>query len=69
MKRYCVAYMDYFNNDITQKFILAESERDAMINLLRENGFDTDHFTVDMLAEDIQQLAFNCDSLVSAIEV
>ncbi len=63
MKRYAVAYMNFYDNVIEIKFVDADNEVDAV----RKDGRvtlpeDSDHWGM----EEVKEFAFNCDSCIDA---
>lgn len=60
--KYVVAYMSFLDNDLHQKVVYAESERDALLTVL-----DTFDFTDVQNIEDIKNIAFDADIVVSVI--
>ncbi len=68
MKTFIVAYMDYFDNDLTQTKVEAETIEEAVLSRLGIKGYDTSDWT-KMRYHEIKDEAFNCDSLVSAYEL
>lgn len=77
MKRFVVAYVDFFNNHLTQEIVEAETEQDARwlhTNTCLTSGWG-EHLerfreeTDGMNAGDFQQWCFNSDMLVSVVEV
>jgi hypothetical protein len=78
MKKYVVAYISFFDNDLVQLIVEAESEYEAikkgMVELTSEEyRQDEINFQNDpeypKTVEEQKQLAFNSDSMVSAIEI
>lgn len=78
MKKYVVAYISFFDNDLVQIIIKAESEyeaiKKAMIELCSEEyRQDEIDFQNDpeypKTVEGQKRLAFNSDSMISAIEI
>lgn len=67
MKRFVVAYISFHDNELVQYIYLAEDEYSALKNFMIINGMEPydDLETV----ESLKQFAFDCDSMVSAIEV
>jgi hypothetical protein len=78
MKKYVVAYISFFDNELVQLIVEAESEYEAikkgMIELTSEEyRQDEIDFQNDpeypKTVEEQKQLAFNSDSMVAAIEI
>lgn len=66
MKNYVVAFLSFFDNEIILEKIQANNEVDAikMHSQLKDWEFQ-DNATL----EDISDMLFNCDAVVSVIEV
>lgn len=65
MKRFCVAYINYFDNDLRQKIVEADSEKSAVIRAFGLNyAFDE---ATDLEAAKCN--AFNADEMFSVIEI
>lgn len=63
MKRYAVAYMNFFSNTIEIRFTNGDNEVDAV----RKDGRlplpkDSDYWNM----EEVKEFAFNCDSCIDA---
>ena len=68
MSRYCVAYISFFNNDLHQKIIEAESEIDALFQTLKISGSDASDADLSTVAE-LKEFAYECDGMISAIKI
>ena len=67
MKRYATAYISFFDNALHMHIVEAENKLDAIRKVLALNN-DGDIGKGDTV-EEIQQFAFDCDSMVNAIEL
>lgn len=67
LKRYAVAYISFFDNILTQELVTSRCEYDALEALLESRGIEVyeDLKTV----EELKMLAFDCDCMISVIEV
>lgn len=66
MKKYCVAYANLFDNELTQKLVDATDELDAVVV--------AGHATIEEKqewsdVEEMEQYFFDGDSLISVIEI
>lgn len=64
MKKYIVAYISFFDNVLTQEVVFAESEYNAILSKL---SLDSD--STPSSVEELKQLAFDMDCMVSAIQI
>ncbi len=72
MKKYCIAYMNYFDNIMTQEIVEAYFIENALHQALNKAGVildDDKDFDYSKNEEQLKQLAFDCDCMVSAIEL
>lgn len=68
MPKYCVAYINFYDNIMTQEIVKAKTELDALRTSLEINGYDSSDEKFSSI-EEVKQFAFDCDSMVSAIEI
>ncbi len=68
MKRFVVAYMDLFNNNLTQEIIKSNSSMGALWTKLVNQGWDMSGTRFEN-EEELKQFAFDCDCMVSAYEI
>lgn len=66
MKQYCVAYISFFDNDLLQTFIWADSEKEAV---LKYPGLEHFFTTEDTTIEEAKCNAFDSDCMFSVIEI
>lgn len=64
MNKYVVAFISFHDNVLTQEIIEAESEFQAALTKMGESTFG-DEETLD----DLKQLAFDCDSMISVFKI
>ena len=72
MNKYMVACMDFFDNELVQLPISADSELDAMFKYLaqqRDIVFDEDALPRLDTAETLKEQCFDMDMLISAIKI
>lgn len=78
MATFVVAYINFFNNELKMEVVIADSKLQAMQKRLFEAaGSLTEEETRDFenyvnsatTEEEVKQKAFDCDSMVDAIEV
>ena len=77
MKRFAVAYTNFFDNHLTQEIVMAETEQDARWMHTQtgpNSGWknDREKFRGDtdaMDADEFQEWCFDSDFLVSVVEV
>ena len=66
MNKYCVAYISFHDNILTQKTVIAGSEKEAVIKAFGlDCCFPTEHTTI----EEAQNNAFDMDIMFSVIQV
>lgn len=68
MRKFIVAYMSFFDNNLTQEVIYAHTELEAASKKLSSEGYDyhtEDYKTLDDLAKEL----FNSDAVISVYEV
>lgn len=68
MRKFIVAYMSFFENELTQEVILANTPLEAASKKLSSQGYDypaEDYSDVDGLARDL----FNSDAVISVMEI
>lgn len=69
MKNFMIAYISFFDNEILMKKVEAENETKAVIKYLTEQyGYDFSEWT-DITLDEIQQMCFDCDSMVGVQEI
>lgn len=66
MKKFAVAYIDWFDNELKMSFVEAENELQALYSCAYINGIamESDISSV----EDFQQRCFDCDCMMAAKE-
>lgn len=71
MKRFVVAYIDFYNHVLTQEIVEAKTEQDARwMHSATIAGWDANRDETDLMdAEQFQAWCFNSDFIVSVIEV
>ena len=72
MKKFVTAYISFFDHGLNQEIVEAASEYDALIAMLQQEGYDFDGYDGDKKTYTIEQLksqAFDCDCMISAIEI
>ena len=66
MNKYCVAYISFHDNILTQEIVIAGSEKEAVIKALGlEECFPTEGTSID----EAQNNAFDMDIMFSVIQV
>lgn len=69
MKNFVIAYINFFDNEILMKKVEAENETKAVIEYLtKQYGYDFSEWA-DVTLDEIQQLCFDCDSMVGVTEI
>lgn len=72
MKRYAVAHINFWNHELTIKFVWAISVRDAILVYYAEEK-DADILTwITTLPNDLSDIKvefFNCDQMIDVVEV
>ena len=69
MKRFCVSFIDFFDNDLTSKMVEGENELDAALSYLEK------YQGPKLCSEDFQDLenlkenCFDNDCMINAIEI
>lgn len=66
MPRFCVARMNLFDNTLTQEIVEAESDVEAILSL---EDWMREDLVLPTTQETLKRLAFDADSMVSAIEI
>lgn len=66
MKRFVVGYLNFFDNDLLMEFVFANSYEEAITNCSYIKEFS---FPENTTFEDMKNILFDCDIVVSAIEV
>jgi len=67
MKKFCVAYTSLFENTTEMTVVVAETEFDALCSILT---FNIEEIYEDITTvEGLKQLAFDCDSIIEALEL
>lgn len=73
MKRFVVAYVEFYNHVLTQEIVEAETEQDARwmhSETNADSGWDPDRSVTDSMdASQFQAWCFNSDFLVSVREI
>jgi hypothetical protein len=71
MKRFVVAYVDFFDHHMTLEVVEAETEQDARwMHSKTKSGWEPNREETDaMNHDDFQGWCFNSDFLVSVVEV
>lgn len=64
MSKYVVAYISFHDNELTQQIVEAESEIKALQQVMGETIYGD-----ETSVAEIQQFAFDCDSMVSVIAI
>lgn len=67
MKKYAIAYIDWFDYDLKINFVEANSELEALYKGADLNGIEMRNNISSI--DDFQQECFNMDSMMSAKEV
>lgn len=69
MPKFAIAYFSFFTNELKMKIVEAENEREALILALKyaEIKLDSDDLKKD--EEELKQFAFDCDSMIGAIQL
>ena len=67
MKKYAVAYIDWFDNELKMSFVEAENELQALYFCAAINGMLMRSNISSV--EDFQQECFNCDCMMAAKEI
>lgn len=67
MKKYVVAYIDWFDNELKINFVNAESELCALYTCAYLNGMEMRHDISSV--EDFQQECFDCDCMMATKEI
>lgn len=69
MKKFCVSYISFYDNELMLEVVQAESETDAVLKAsfglaeyLKQEG-------IEQSLEGYKQACFNADSMVNTIEV
>lgn len=69
-KLYAVSYINWFNYELETQFKYADNEAHAMIQMLEDKGYEDDDLSVEFsTVEEVKQFAFDCDSMVHAVQV
>ena len=66
MAKFCVAYIDFFDNDLQQKIVEADSMFDAVVTAGHAKEEDREYC---LSHDDMQDYFFNGDSAISVIEL
>lgn len=66
MKKFVVGYLNFFDNDLLMEVVSASSYEEAIMNCSYVREFD---FPKDSTFEDMKDILFNCDIVISAIEI
>ncbi len=70
MSKFVVAYISFFDNILEQDIVEAVTSIEAMLYVLGLKGFTYgDLIKSSSSEEDVKMLAFNSDSMISAIEI
>lgn len=67
MKKFVVAYISFFDNNLKQQIVTGTDELSVMQYVMMQNGVDLTDTPKEI--EALKQFAFDCDSMISAIEV
>lgn len=67
MKKFAVAYIDWFDNELKMSFVEAENELQALYSYAFINGMEMESNISSV--EDFQQKCFDCDCMMAAKEV
>ena len=67
MKKYVVAYIDWFNNELKMSFVEAENELQALYFCAAINGILMRSNISSV--EDFQQECIDCDCMMAAKEI
>ena len=68
MTKYCVAWMNFFDNEIHQEVVSAITEKGALF----KSQQDTIHLEDEDMKKSLEELkrfAFDCDGMISVIEI
>lgn len=72
MKKYVVAYINFFDNELKMSIIEAENEVDACKQYLKIKEFNENNDWINNLPNNLENLRdeiFNTDSQINAIEI
>ena len=74
MSRYVIAYISFFDNVLKQRVIRANSEYEALMEALNYEWDQDDSYFKELrddcpTPEDLKQLAFDSDSMISALKI
>lgn len=69
MKRYCISWISFYDNQLKSELIGAESEEIALRKALYNLYEVQDEETEKMNIETLKQFAFDCDGIINAIEI
>lgn len=67
MNQYATAYMNYFDNELSIDFRKANSQFDAMVRRLENEGYQVPKHIKE--CDELREFAFDCDCQVEAEEV
>jgi hypothetical protein len=74
MKRYVIAYISFFHNELKQRIVRAENEYEAGLIALDFDGTEQE-WIAELRKEEggtleqLKGLAFDCDSMISVLEL
>jgi hypothetical protein len=66
MKKFCVAYTSRYENTTKMSIVEAETEFDALFQVL---GLVWEHYEYLTTAEHLKQFAWDCYSIIEALEL
>ena len=68
MRTFAVSYINWFDHELDTQFIQAENEIEAACQRLLGAGYELDQEAF-LTLEDVKHFAFDCDSMVHAVEL
>ena len=69
MKKFVTAYINFYDHKLIQEIVEARSELEALIMLMMQGGYTFEEDDENITIESIKVLAFDGDSMISAIEI
>ena len=69
MFKYVVAWINFFDNELQQQYVVADNEFQALLKSNQDVIDMSDPIVNTMGMEELKQFAFNCDGMISVYRI